>query len=216
MDTMTLQEALDQAKIILGFRRNLDAEIKTQLAHAQINLEQGPTLPWFLLSEVNSTLTTTGGRRIIKPTDFIREYEEGALWYAPDDRDEIGLEKADNDFLMSYYGTTAEGEPAAYSLDGNYFKIYPLPDDQYVIKLLYYKHDAPISGLSEDDTCLWLTYAPDCIIGRAGRIIATGLRDKDAKQEFSDMEQRGRIAMYNENEARKHVNRTYQIGGPEV
>jgi hypothetical protein len=216
MDAMTLGEAVDQVKILLGFRRDLDTSIKQQLNYAQVELEKGPTLPWFLLSEVNTTLTTVGGRRIIKPVDFIREYEEGALWYAPTGEDEIALEKADNDFLMAHYGTTATGKPEAYSLDGNYFKIYPLPDAQYTIKLLYYKHDVSISSLGDSSTNQWLTHGSDCLIGRAGRVLASGLRDRDAKAEFSDMEQRGRLTMYNENEARKHVNRTYQIGGPEV
>jgi hypothetical protein len=216
MDAMTKSEAVEQVKMLLGFRRSLDSDIVTQLSLAQRYLELGPTIPWFLLAEVNSTITTVGGRRIVVPEDFIREYEEGALWYAPDGENEVALTKDDNDYLMDYYGTTAEGEPKAYSLDGKYFKIYPLPDDEYTVKLLYYKHDTPISTLVDDATCLWLTNAPDCIIGRAGFMLATGLGNKIAMEAFKSLEATGRVTLYNENESRKHVNRTYQIGGPEV
>lgn len=213
---MTLQEAIDQIKVITGFRRDLDAQIVKQLKFAQANLEQGPTMPWFLLSEVSTNVTTVNGRRILIPDDFIREYEDGALWFAPSGEDEIALEKADNDELMRIFGTVAEGQPQAYSLDGKYFKIYPLPDDVYTVKLLYYRHDTPMDQVQLSDSSLWLANAPDCIIGRAGSVLASGLRDKDAMDRFTSMEAQGRVAMYNENEARKHANRSYQIGGPEV
>lgn len=211
---MTLAEALTQISSITGFRTDIATRAIVQLARAQEFFEKGPDYPWFLLSEESLIVTTVGENRLPVPTDFIAEYEEGALYYAPTDEDQIPLEKEDLDYLKEFYGTTTEGVPESYSQDGTYFRIFPLPDDLYPIKMSYYQKATAISGLSTGDTNAWLTHAPDCIIGRAGKILAAGLRDIVAMDLFKEMESEGRVLLKVQNEEKKHSNRTYQVGGP--
>jgi hypothetical protein len=214
---MTLGDAIYMMQWLCGKRSDLENDIKIQLTHAQAHFEKGPTMPWFLLSEVAANVTTVSTQRLTLPDDFLQEYEDGSLFYAPTDgRDEIPLEKGDYDEWMEYFGSTATGEPQAYSLDGRYYRIFPLADEQYPVKMLYYKKDVRCKDLGLDETCQWLTEGSDCIIGWAGNIIAAGIGARDAKATFNEMEQKGRMLLANQNESRKHVNRRYQIGGPAV
>ena len=128
---------------------------------------------------------------------------------------ELVLEKEDLDYLKTFYGTVATGEPKAYSSDGLYYNIFPVPDGLYIIRNKYYQKDVAINTLTLSDTCLWLTHASDCVIGWAGRMLATSYRDQAAMAQFNMMEKEGRMLLDNQNESRKHINRTYQVGGPE-
>lgn len=213
---MILSEAISFMKVQFGFRTDLDTEIISMLGVAQEHFEKGPNYPWFLLSEESLVVTSPGERRIPLPDDFIAEYEEGALYYAPTDLDYIEMTKEDNDYLTAFYGSRTEGEPEAYSQDGLYFRVYPLPDALYTLKALYYKKDVKVSSLSTTSTNLWLTHASDTIIGWAGVKLAVGLRDNVAKEAFMMLERQGRALMENQTEQKKHVNRSYQIGGPEA
>jgi hypothetical protein len=212
---MTLDEALNQMKTILGFRSDLATTGPQALKLAQEYYERGPTYPWFLVSEDSSIRTSSTDRRIRVPADFVAEYEEGALYYDKEDgSDLIQLVKKDLDYLTQKIGSATTGEPVAYSTDGLYFNIYPMPDDLYKLWMKYYRHDAGINTLSGSTTNLWLTYAPDCIIGRAGGVLASGLRDVVAAAKFKDMEMDARVELNIQNEDRKHSNRVYQVGGP--
>ena len=215
---MIISEAIDQIQELMGLRSDLAARASVRMSQAQTYYERGPTFPWFLLSEISQTTAIPDTRRILVPEDYLAEYEEGALWIVPADSveepDDIPLIKKDMDYLDYHVGSSVTGRPRFYSQDGNYFRLYPQPDQNYTIKMLYYKTDLKISELSNDQTCLWLTHAPECIIGRAGRLLATAFRDPVAKSEFEDMEGKGRLLLTNQNEAKKHVNRSYQIGGP--
>lgn len=215
---MLLSEAMLQVRTLLGFRTDLTQATLTQLTRAQEELERGPTYPWFLLSEEATTLTSENARRVQLPPDFIAEYEYGALWYVPDDVevDELELDKKDYDDLRKSYGTTAMGPPCAYAKDGFYFRIFPLPDAEYTLKMLYYKKDQPISSVSTDATNKWLTYAPNVLIGKAGKILAIAAGNQMALGAFTEMETQGRVLLRTQNEEQKHTNRSYQMGGPEA
>lgn len=210
---MLVSDALNQLSIGLGFRSDLAVRGPQQLARAQEMFEKGPDYPWFLLSEESEIMTSIGERRIPLPTDFLAEYEEGALYYDDETGDKIELVKHDLDYLNRIYDTTATGAPEAYSLDGQYFRIFPLPDLRYQLKMLYYKKDVDPSLISTGATNQWLTYAPECLIGAAGKVLASGLRDNVAIAFFDSMEAKGRALLNNQNEQRKHANRSYQVGG---
>lgn len=215
---MTLDEAVDQMKTILGFRTDLATKGPTELGKAQNYFERQPVHPWFILSENSTILTNLSDRRVTLPTGFIDEYEDGALYYDPQDgSDIIPLEKADYDQLVFDVGTEAEGVPAFYSIDGLYFNIFPYSTtDRYQLQMKYYKQDSPISGLSGSQTNQWLTYAPECLIARAGLILATGYRDNVALARFAAMEQEARQLLNIQNDDRKYTNRSLQVGGHHV
>lgn len=212
---MTRDEAVEFIKEICGYRQTGDTTIIKMLERAQNELQRGPTFPWFLLSERSMILTTADDERIPLPTDFLGEYEDDGIWLRVDEDDQeqdILLDKDDADVLRKLY-TNTSGQPVAYSKDGTYFRLYPIPDAEYQLRMMYYKKGPSLlSGNIENN---WLKYSPNSVIGKAGFWYASTLRDQEAKATFKDMETEARLVLEVENESRKHTNRRYQVGGPE-
>lgn len=208
---MTRDEAVALIKEGLGFKTAMDASIVNWMKSEQTNLENGPTKPWFLLSEEATYTTVIGERRIPLPPDFIGEYEEGALYYTPADEDEIPLVKESSEQLRKIYPATNQGVPAAYSLTGNYFNIYPMPDAAYPIQMKYYQRGIVLNSNIENE---WLKWAPNILMGLAGSRVAASIRDWNAKKQFDEMYQGAILLLQNQNEARKADNWDLQMGGP--
>ena len=215
---MTRDEAVALMQQQLGFRTDLASTIVTNMKFAQTNLESAPTKPWFLISEDSYADTVSGEQRIAIPTDFLEEIDEATLRYIPDDLTdgEIDLIKGDYDQLRKDYqdtttGTTAVGEPEAYALLDGYFRIFPTPDDVYRLKMIYYKQDTVLSSDIENN---WLKWAPKLLMGETGAMIASSLRDAAALGTFQRWTSEGRVLLFGQNEARKHANMNYQMGGP--
>ena len=72
----------------LGFRDDLETQLIAGLQDAQVDLEQGTTLPWFLKTEVSSISTFADEERVKLPSDFLRQWEEDPLWYFNDDAED--------------------------------------------------------------------------------------------------------------------------------
>jgi len=218
---MTRAEAVTLIQRQLAFRTNLEDEIIAELQAAQIQLEAEAIKPWFLVSEDSYIDTTSDEQRVAVPSDFIEEVDEAVLRYVPDDVSgddpEIDLIKGDYDELRKTYsdedtGTVEAGAPEAYALLGNYFRIFPTPDDTYTLHMIYYKQDTTLSTNVENN---WLKYVPYLLMGVAGQQIAGGpLRDKDAFAIFQSWEAKGRDALMRKNTSRDVANRNLQIGGP--
>ena len=102
------------------------------------------------------------------------------------------------------------GRPIAYALDDSYFRIFPTPDEAYVLKMIYYKADDLLTSNIEN---LWLKHIPWLMIGLAGAPIAAGLRDKNAVSVFAALEQKHSRLMIRNTEARRHEGRRYVMGG---
>ena len=197
----------------LGFRSDKETEIIAALQDAQVMLERGATLPWFLQSEVASIVTVDGEERVPLPTDFLREWEDDPLWYfvagsGGDDDTWTELAKDDLALLRSKY--PGEGAPVAYALDVKYFRIFPAPDDAYTLKIIYFKKDAVLTANIENQ---WLTYFPYLVIGEAGILLSAGLRDANALAIFQKWADEWRARMLVENEARMHASHGYVMGG---
>lgn len=212
---MTKDEAMTFLSSIMGNRSDLTTRGPLMLKMAQSHYERGPEYPWFLLSESSTIRTQIGERRIPLPSDFIEEYEDGALFYDPEDGSrQCELEKEDYDYLQEFYGSDCTGTPQAYSFDGLYFNIFPLPNALSLLRMKYYKKDVDITSLSGSATNKWLTYAPNCLIGWAGQNLAATYRDVVAANRFQQLENEARIVLDRQNESHKHSNRQYQVGGP--
>ena len=210
---MTRDEAVTEIQNTLGFRTDKSTEIVTALKNAQVKLEKGAVLPWFLLTEVASEPTVNAEERVAIPSDFIREWEEDPLWFfvagtGGDDDAWVELAKEDLAFLRDKY--PGKGAPIAYALDALYYRIFPTPDAAYTLKHIYYKND---TVLSSNVTNLWLTHFPHLMIGEAGRLFAPGLRDKDAVRQFQEWAAEGRREMLVGNEAGMNSSRRYVMGG---
>lgn len=211
---MTRDEAVAIIQQQLGFRTTLTTEIITYLKLAQVELEKLPAKPWFLRSEYAHIYTEPDEPRIPLPNDFLQEVEEDALWLVEDETDLTdGLTALYKDDIQQLQeALPGTGTPKAYALDGLYFRLYPCPDDAYYMRMVYYKKGAELSSNIEN---VWLKYAPKLLMGAAGHMIATALRDVAAQKTFQEWKIADGIATVNQDEAREHAARSYQIGGPE-
>lgn len=212
---MLRDAAVTRIQRIIGFRSDRSLEIIDALQDAQVVLERSATLPWFLLTEVSSIATVNGEERVPYPTDFLREWEDDAIWYfngaAPADEDKwTELAKDDLDELRN--NLPGEGAPEAYATDGLYVRVFPTPDDVYTLKQIYYKKD---QVLSSDIENLWLENFPFLMIGKAGSLLPPAFVGLEAGARFSLFEQQGLAQLFVENEARKHAGRRYIMGGPD-
>lgn len=210
---MLRSTAIALMKQILGFRRDADTSYVTSLVAAQEQLEINPVKPWFLLTENATTFMTIGEQRVPLPSDFLEEHEDDALFYMPSDtsKEEVPLIKRDLDYLKGLYTRTATGEPETYALVNDYFRVFPTPDDTYELKMIYYARDESLADTDLENK--FLKWVPYLLIGQAGLLMATGLRDKSAREMFAKMASDGLLLMNSQNEARAQANREMQIGG---
>lgn len=211
---MTRSEAIVLIHQQLGFRSDLADRIIPNLTAAQTMLEAGPTKPWFLISEDSYVRTTADEDRVPIPSDFIQEVDEAVLRYVPDDSEEeqVDLKKDYYDTLRVNYAEVEAGAPEAYCLMGEYFRIFPMPDDDYLIRMIYYKKDTVLTTDVENG---WLKHVPFLLVGKAGGMIASAVRDSAALATFMKWEQEGRVLLVSQNADRDMAGRDMQMGGPE-
>jgi hypothetical protein len=215
---MLRDEAIAAIKLVMANRSSalIDTWLKqngTGFDLAQTTLEMAPEKPWFLLSEDSFASTTSGEERLALPSDFLSEDEDAVLRYVPTDttKEEIQLKKYPYDDLKATYKRADTGEPEAYAKYGNYFRIFPLPNAAYQIRMVYYKKGTRLANNVENE---WLKWAPMLFMGSAGLIIAQGpVRDAKAAEIFSGWIQTGSSLLATENENQKMVNRDLQMGG---
>lgn len=200
----------------LAYRTDLETEIIDALKDAQIKLESMPELPWFLVSEISSTTTVIGEERVPVPSDYIRltddDDSEGLFRFDTSisaDEPWVPLEKITTAILRSTY-QVKRGPPEVFVEDDQYFRLGPIPDAVYTLKMIYYYKDAVLATNVENQ---WLKYAPGYIIGLAGREVAEDTRDAEAIQFFGRMVSEGLKILSDENTARREAGRTRQMGG---
>lgn len=214
---MTRDEGVAHIMEQLGFRvsSTTEAAIVRGLQLAQTMLESAPVKPWFLVSEDTYTTTIPDEERVPLPDDFLEEVEDATFKYRPadyPDEDEVDLVKDEYDVLRRNFAEVDAGEPEAYALLGNYFRMFPLPDDAYSIRLIYFKRDTSLATNVENG---WLKWVPYLILGTAGLQISKGpLRDAGAVAVFQDWIQMGMGALNSQTNAREMANRKLQMGGP--
>ena len=163
----------------------LDALIVTEMQLQQGILEEEPEKPWFLVT-TGSAAGTADSRVVGPPTKdrsgttcaLLGEYEPGTAWVKLDsdgtDEQEI-CDKEDYAIVYNSRNTvelTRNSHPKFYTQDPdtiNVYQVWSAPTENYTFYLQGYYADVP---LTSDITNLWLTHAPDLIIGRVGSIMA--------------------------------------------
>lgn len=174
---MTKDEAIAQVKMLLGFRTDLATTIETQLHLAQQHLEDNwntaeAPLPWFLVTERSTTSTVAEEERLGYPEDLLANIEDDGLFIENTDGQEILLKKFSENDLRVLYVAADPGFPENYAEDGKYYRLFPAPDAAYTVHLKYYAKDVAFNTLTGAQTNLWLTHAPNALIGRAGLLIS--------------------------------------------
>lgn len=208
---MNLATARSRIKARLNYTdTDLDGEIDSvirELITQELELE--PELPWFLLSEEAEANTAIGDDRLAVPTDFLREYEYGALWLKESDGTLTALPKYEMDVLVREL--RGSGKPRAYALTGKYFRLFPTPDQQYTVRMVYYKRSAALNA--DTDTNEWLTEVPWLVVAGAARVVAEQyLRDGPLADRLQAEYQRARMRLMVADEARRNANLRMEMG----
>lgn len=209
---MTRDQAVAQMKLMLGFRQTLTTECVTQLQLTQEQLETDATLPWFLKKNAASAiLTVPGDPYIAKPPDFIREWDEDPFYLVFENEDgvyNVNLVKDSESFLRARYSDREA--PAGYVEFADKWKLVPTPTLEYTINYSYYGRGLPLTTNIEN---VWLKHNSDIMIGRAGLIIATGLRDKTAMEIFGALAAAGTEKLNSASTAQDEAGARRVIGG---
>lgn len=192
--------AVQRIKDGLGFLQSTSADstILLRLNEAQRDLEKGKTLPKFLLQGEQTLLLTSGTHATNLPTGFIRVYDE--------ERPRIVTATSDIPVFLSrkYYDSAVaanireENDPVApkvYVIRKSTIDFITTADTTYTLTWSYYKGAAAVESATENE---WLANAAEWLIGFAGRRYAMDRRNKTAVELFSDMESRGRAAVFGE------------------
>jgi hypothetical protein len=224
---MIASEAVSRIQRKLGYRNDKSDEILDELNDAQATLErgvpapggQGTFIPWFMTTEAATALTVANEERLLLPSDFVRELENALLYRFNPDADSdtdawIPLVKNDPAFLKAKYADTdaGVGKPEAYWLSGGYVRFAPIPDDEYIIKMIYGGRDTTLT-LSPDITNKWLTNAPWLLIGAAGTSLGQSLRDASAVTFFQQRMAADVLILYQETLAHEITNDRPVMGG---
>ena len=181
-----------------------------------VELERGLHLPWFLLSETSSIVTTGSESRLPIPADFLREYDDGALWVY----DTIQGNPWGKLVKDSYESLTARnlgnGRPRFYSLVGENFILFPTPDAAYTVKMKYYQKGASLAGSyggTGNVENVWLKYAPDLLLAKTGLIYAGQYEQSPERANlFQAQAQVALKRIVDENTARENANVEQTMG----
>lgn len=193
----------------LGFRTDLETQIISALQEHQTFLEQGKTLPWFLLQEDQSLSITSGSQDVALPTDFLRVSEDTGIYYTDSDNERVDLVNRPEKEARQYYEDYDAGGPLAYVVRKDTIRVYPVPDDDYTLTWSYFKRADLLSTNIEN---AWLANAPYLLIAGAGILLATDLRDSAAVQTFTAMYQTAQTNLNNEVAARELQDRPIALG----
>lgn len=198
----------------LGFKTGMDARIVLRMQEAQRYLEQGKTLPWFLIEEDDTLTLAEGENSVALPEDFLRETDEGLMRYTPTGYTyPTYVKRRDFDDSMDAYSDVAPAGPKVYVVRKASLYFFPSADRAYTLTWSYYKRGALLSaGDTENE---WLEFAPEVLIAETGKRMARDLRDAGALQLFTDMYSEARDALYREMIVRELASGPSQMGGEE-
>jgi hypothetical protein len=183
---MNRGEISSRIKIKLGFKlgTGLDADINSQIQQAQKELEEEPELPWFLKKAYSGLSTVALTQTVSVPADFLRELDDDQLFVRDTSSNETAVVADQQGFLRQRYPISDDpGTPKGYSIVNGVFYFYPIPDAVYSIQGTYFASDTTLAA--DGDTNKWSFHLPEILIGKAGYVIASGLRDQMAMQDFA-------------------------------
>lgn len=147
----------------------------------EMTLEGHPEPPWFLLTTRQNLATVASTETVALPSDFLQEWEDGALYIVNDDGSETALTREDYDIIKYHKGET-EGKPSYYDIVGESIVLRQIPDAVYTLKFRYYARGASLAGVYGDGNNIeniWLKYAADWFLAEVGMVIANQYLQSD-------------------------------------
>jgi hypothetical protein len=204
---MTKDQVVKMIAFRLGNVRGMDTIIETEIESTINRLENESFQPWFLLSENNEFQMTVGEGRVPVPRGFLAEYDDCALYVKTDSGSYDPLTKLSAEEVRLKY-QNQQGAPEGYALTNKYFRVYPAPDKEYLLELLFYRR----SGTIEGDNNPWLEEAADLIVYETASHILMARKDKRYVQ-MEQLAQEQKVLLMQRHVAREEANREVVMGG---
>lgn len=196
----------------LGFRTDLAAKIILRLQESQRNLEQGKTLPWFLIIEDATLSLADRANTVTIETGFIREVDWQPMRFIDTSSGSAKPKKVPKrtfENAIDAYGDLQDGPPKVYVLRKSDYYFFPTADQAYTLYHSYYKKGDVLTTNIEN---VWLLNCPELLIGDAGARMAADLRDDFAVDLFGRMRDAAWQAVFNETIMREEAARRQQVG----
>lgn len=214
---MLRDDAIAEIQELLKFRTGLETPIIRRMERVKRLLEQGRTLPWFLITEDQTIPVTANNSGVNLPSNFIREYgkappgQRGIHYRESITNKPVFLRKMSLDEARALYyeSTTSATYPVAYVVKLTEFELFPTPTVSFNLVMDYYEKD---EGFQANNENLWLRYAPDLIIGNTAASMARTLNNKSAYDEASELAKIAWEALLKENIHREISNRRFILG----
>lgn len=203
---------MDKATIVkrvafrLGNVRGMDTLIEAEVDATINRLENEDFRPWFLLSENNTYKTTIGERRVPVPREFLSEYEDTALYVVHDGLDYPLQKMSQEEARVKWQGS--QGVPQAYALTNKYFRLFPAPDAEYELELIFYRR----SGALANDENPWFVEAADWVIYDTAAHMLLARKDK-RYMEMEQLSQEQKALVMRRHTEREETNREVIFGG---
>jgi hypothetical protein len=213
--------ALDLIMARLGGRSNAtlraNALIEMQLAQ-DFFTQKMPFMPWFLQIDYTDAafLTVAAQEYVALPSDFLRLDDDwGALYYKNEERAEVdqwqAIRKSTYSLFKDKYFDGESQDPSLFDIVGQRLYMRPIPASARELRMLYYKKDT--SPTDTAATNLWLTYAPNWLIGEAGSVIAgLHVKDMEAAEFFAVLAKQAKDFLATETVARRVTGQSYAMG----
>ncbi len=215
---MVRDAAVDLLMLRLGKRRDtaLRVSIISELVIAQEDLlEKDATLPWFLVSEKTTLATIASNEEVALPSNFLQEWEDGALYIVNDSGTEVELLRHDWDKIKG--DTTGEALPKYYDIVGSNIALEQVPDKVYTLYYQYYKKDTSLAGTyggAGNTENLWLQWAGNLLIAHAGFVLASQYLFSDKMADaFNKQITRANDALARKNTAMEMSNKILYMEG---
>src|SRR5262245_3597204 len=189
---MNLVEALTEIKRGLGYRTTLDSSIVGAINSVQRTLEEGVSLPDFLLVYDAPITVTAAIEAITLPANFIRMHDKFDMYYVDSDGKRNYLPRKDEqEARVAHAGVTSPTYPRVWARRTNTSGVLiPKPALSGTYFLTYYKAE-PVLSIGGTITNKWLDNRPDIIIGTAGLEVCTAVGYKDGFDFFRQRLTRG-------------------------
>lgn len=173
------------------------------LQEAQRDLERGKTLPKFLLLEDQPLLLAVGEHEVPLPEDFLRADDNNPLYYVADDSHLAHYLQQYRYYRDAVHAVASQQRPDQpmqttdapwlYVIRKDVIDFITFADRSYDLVWNYYRRDAVLTTNIEN---LWLANAAEWLIGEAGIRMAADKRDKGGIELFTNVMQKGRMAVY--------------------
>lgn len=198
---MTLSEAITFIQEGLGFRTDKADMIKRRIQIAQNELENGDISPWFLLSHVILPSMDGWNDRAVLPAGYLGlpEEEASGAWLVPESGTDPGKLVRDDWEIIAAARAAGDGEiclfDIVYEEDSGYVMMVGpgIPDEAWTVAIKYYSSAKELTD--DGDTNAWLEFAPEYLLGLAGKKTAMTLRDKEGIAYFQGIQQEARAML---------------------